>query len=154
MTESAGLTLIETMINAVSGFDSTGSAENIAIAKWGILNSGRSDHYAIIVPGVMNRPRSTLRTRDSQYRTNVEVWQRYKDDGTTVTSLLGHVNNILAQLDKYRKLGDTTGAIRNSDAIEVSEVTEQWRENADGPSWVRRTIYIDWVEESTPTYAE
>lgn len=154
MSESAGLTLIETIVDGVSGFNKSGSTQNVTISKWGILNSGRSDHYAIIVPGSVNRPRLTFRIRDSQYRTNIEVWQRYKDDGDSLTSLLGHVANIVAEIDKYRFLGDTTGALRNADVIELSEVTEQWRNKGDGTSWLKREIYIDWQEESNVSYAE
>lgn len=152
MTESAGLTLIETQVKAVTGFN--GTPTNVSISKWGILNSGISDHYAVIRPGPAERPRLTMRIRDQQYRTVIEVWQRYKDDGTTLTSLLTHVNNITARLDKYRKLADTTGTIRNADASSLGDVTEQWRDNADGPSWLKREINVDWTEETNVTYAE
>lgn len=151
MTESAGLTLIQTQVQAVSGFNTAG---NVTISKWGILNSGKADHYAIIKPGMVERPRITMRTRDIDYRTVIEVWQRYKDDGTTLTTLLGYVDAIAARLDKYRKLADTTGAIRDAEVSGYSEVTEQWRDNADGPSWLKRDVYVDWKAETTPTYAE
>lgn len=154
MTESAGITLIETQVDAVTGFNKTGASANVAIAKWGILNKGFSDHYAIIKPGPVERPRITMRIRDNSYRTIVEVWQRYKDDGTTLTTLLGHCDAIAARLDKYPYLADTTNAIRVSDVSGFSEVTEQWTNNADGPSWLKREIYVDWKEESNVSYSE
>jgi len=154
MTEAAGMTLIVAQVNAVSGFASTGANLNITIAKWGILNTGNSDHYAIIRPGPTERPRISFRIRDSAYRTIIEVWQRYKDDGSTLTNLIGYVNAIAAQIDKYRKLADTTGTIRDAQVSEFSDVTEQWRGNADGPSWLKREIYVDWNEESNVNYAE
>ena len=154
MTESAGLTLIETQVNAVNGFASTGTAENIAIAKWGILNTGKSDHYAIITPGPTERLRISFGFVDNGYRTIIEVWQRYKDDGTTLTTLIGYVDAIAARLDQYRQLADTTNKIRDAQVSGFSEVTEQWRNNADGPSWLKRDIYVDWKEESNVSYQE
>lgn len=150
MTESAGMTLIETQVKACTNFD----ANNVSIAKWGILNSGKKRHYAIIRPGPATRPRAAFHIRDNAYRTVVEVWVRYKDDGSTLTTLLGLVDEITARIDQYRKLADTTGTIRDAEANELSEVMEQWRNNRDGPAWLRRDVFIDWTEESKVTYAE
>jgi len=150
MTESAVLTLLSTQVQAVSGF----SSSNVAVMKWGLLNSGKSDHYAILKPGAMERPRISFRTRDNAPQAIVEVWQRYKDDGTSATSLLGYADAIAARIDQYRKLADTTNTLRNAEAIGMSEVTEQWRDNADGPSWLKRDIYVAYQQETTPSYAE
>ena len=154
MTESAGMTLIETQIDAVTGFDKTGAAANITIAKWKILNDGKADHYAIIKPGPTERPRITMRIRDNMYRTVIEVWQRYKVDGASLTALLGYCDAIAARLDKYPHLGDTGDTIRTSDVSGFGEVTEQWTNTGDGPSWLKREIYVDWKEESNVSYAE
>lgn len=150
MTESAGMTLIETQVKAVSGFDST----NVVIAKWGLLNSGKKAFYAIIRPGPASRPRSAFGIRDNIYRTIIEVWQRYKNDGSTLTDLTGHVDAITARIDQYRKLADGTNTVRDAEASGLGEVTEQWRNKGDGPSWLKREIFVDWTEESKVTYAE
>jgi hypothetical protein len=149
MSESAGLTLISTQVQAATGF----SSSNVDIADWKLLNSGKSDHYAIIRPGPTERPQLTMRTVDNRYRTVIEVWQRYKDDGTTLTSLLGYVDAITARLDPRRKLVDTTGTIRDANITGYSEVTEQWNKDG-GPSWLKRDILLDWLEEEVITYVE
>ena len=149
MSESAGLTLIETQVKAVSNF----SADNVSIAKWGILNRGKSNHYAIIRPGKVTRTGLTFTVKDSDYQTIIEVWQRYKDDGSSITDLLGHVDNITTRLDQYRKIADTTKTIRNMDAVEYSEVKEQWNKDG-GVSWLSRDIIVQWQEEEAVTYAE
>ena len=154
MAETAGLTLIQNLINALSAFSKTGTGRNITIAKWGILNSGNADHYAIIKPGPTERPRISFRFRDNAYRTIIEVWQRFKNDGDTMTTLMDYVNTIAAQLDKYRKLADATGTIRDAEVSGFGAITEQWRDNADGPAWLMREIFVDWKEESNVSLQE
>jgi hypothetical protein len=149
MSESAGLTLISTQVKAVSSF----SASNVSIGDWKVLNRGASSVYAIIRPGVAARPPLSYNVRDNNYRTVVEVWQRYKDDGTTMTDLLGHVDDITTRLDKYRKLADTTATIRDANVTGYGEVLQMWT-NDGGASWLRRDVYVDWTEEESITYAE
>ena len=149
MSESAGLTLIEAQVKLVSTF----SASNVAIAKWGILNSGLSDHYAIIRPGKVERPQLTFTVKDNNYETIIEVWQNYVDDGTTVTSLIGHVDTITSRLDSYRKIADTTKTVRDMNVTGYSEVKEQWVKDG-GISWLSRDITVLWTEEEAVTYAE
>lgn len=149
MTESAGITLISTQVAASTGFTSA----NVSIADWGVLNSGKSDHYAILKPGAASRPPLSFNVRDNEYRTIIEVWQRYKDDGTPLVALLGHIDNITARIDQYRKLADTTKTVRDANVTGYSEVTEQWTKDG-GVSWLKREIFVDWVEEESITYAE
>ena len=153
MTESAGMTLIAALVNGLSNFTSTGSTPNITIADWSVLNKGFSNHYAILRPGPTERPRISMRMRDTQYRTIIEVWQQYVNDGTTVVSVIGNADAIAAQIDKYRKLGDTGGTIRESDVSGFGEV-RTWPADANTPTWLVREVYVDWKEESTPAYAE
>ena len=110
MTESAGMTLVSTIVQLVTGFDST----NVKIAEWGVLNSGYSRTYAIIRPGPATRPRASFGVRDNNYRTIAEVWYRFKDDGSTVTGLTTQVDALTAKIDQYPELKDTTGTIRRS----------------------------------------
>lgn len=150
MSESAGLTLLAVQIKALTSFD----ADNTSICKWGILNSGRNDHYVIIRPGPAAITGLTFATKDRTYRTIVEVWQRYIDDGSSVTDLLGYCEQIVNRIDEYRKLADTTAALRDANVIEMGEVTEQWRNNADGPAWLKRDLIVEWHEEAEVDYAE
>lgn len=149
MSESAGLTLIETQVKAVTGF----SASNVSIMNWRVLNSGASNHYAIIRPGQVVRTGLTFTVKDNDYKTIVEVWQQYTDDGTTGTNLLGYVDAITSRLDQYRKIADTTKTIRDMNVVEYGEVKEQWTKDG-GLAWLSRDIVIQWQEEETVTYAE
>lgn len=149
MSESAGLTLISAQVQLATGF----SSSNVVISKWGVLNSGKSDHYAIIKPGRSPRTQLTFSVKDNEYQTIIEVWQRYKDDGTSLTNLIGHVDNITTRLDKYRKLADTTGTIRDANVSEYSEVKEQWTKDG-GISWLSRDVIVTWQEEEQISYAE
>jgi len=150
MSESAGLTLIETQVKTVTGFDAT----NVSIADWGIRNKGNSDHYAIIRPGKVDRTSLTFSVKDNDYQTVIEVWQRL---GTTsngaVISLLGHVDAITSRLDQYRKIGDTTKTIRDVNVTGYGEVQD--RIAKDGSiNWLSRDIILQWQEEEPVTYAE
>lgn len=127
---------------------------SVARGKWGLLNSGHSDHYAILKPGAFSREFETMRINTTEWRTIIEVWQGYLDDGTTLTSLEGHVANIIARFDQYRKLADTTKAIQDANITGGSEVTEQWRNTGDGPSWLKQDLFLDWSEESNVTFTE
>ena len=149
MSETAGLTLIETQVKAATGF----SADNVSIAKWGILNGGRSDHYAIIKPGKVDRTALTFTVIDNDYQTIIEVWQQYVDDGTSLTNLTTHVDNLTLRLDQYRKIADTTKTIRDMNVIGHSELKEQWTKDG-GLAWVSRDVIPQWQEEETITYAE
>jgi hypothetical protein len=149
MSESAGLTLIKTQVQSATGFTSS----LVSIADWKLLNSGKGDYYAIIRPGITDRPQVTGQIRANVYRTIIEVWQRYKEDGTTLTDLLGHVDNITTRLDPRRKLVDTTNTIRDANVTGYGEVMEKWT-NGGGVSWLERDVIVDWVEEEIITYVE
>ena len=150
MSEHTGIDLLAVQVKACTGFD----RYNVSLSNWKVLNSGNSDHYAIIRPGPATRTASALTAKQNTYRTVIEVWQRYVDDGTTLTALLDWVDVIVARLDSYRKLADTTGELRDANVTALGDVTEQWREKGNGPSWLRREIVVEWVEEEVITYAE
>lgn len=149
MSENAGITLISAQVAAATGFTSA----NVDIADWKKLNSGGNNHYAIIKPGTAERPPLSFTVKNNNYRTIIQVWQRYKDDGSTLTDLLTHVDNITARIDQYRKLADTTKTIRDANVTGYGEVTEQWNKDG-GLSWLKRDIFVDWTEEELITYAE
>lgn len=150
MSESAGITLLETQVKAVTGFGSS----NVAVANWKLLNKGAAANYAILRPGPASRRHETFATVGSAYRSVIEVWQRYNADGSTLTSLLGYCDAIINRLDQYRKLADTTTTLLDANVTGMGEVTEQWVNHGDGPSWLKREIYVDWTEEDNVSYAE
>lgn len=149
LSEANGEALILTRVQAVTGFAST----NANYCNWKALNSGASDHYAIVKPGAFARDQLAMSANQTTWQTVIEVWQRYKDDGTTGASLRTHVDNIIAALDQYRKLGDTTGAIMDAVISSGGEVQEMWVKDG-GPAWLRRDLTVTWQEFVNVTYAE
>jgi hypothetical protein len=149
MSENAGITLLATQVAAATGF----SSANVTVMKWGILNQGKADHYAILKPGVASRTALTFTVKDNVYQTIVEVWQRYKDDGSSGTNLMTHVDNVTTRIDQYRKLADTTSLIRDANVIGYSELKEQWTKDG-GLAWISRDVIVEWQEEEPVTYAE
>lgn len=138
------------LVQGVNGFDGL----NTSVANWKILSSGYSDHYAVLKKGEEVREWITLRQLQEQYRTVVEVWQRMKDDTTTYDELLNHADNLKSRIDTYRMLDDDSGAVFDANCTGTSVVTEQWRNNSDGPSWLKIDLYVDWSEQNVITLAE
>lgn len=148
MAYSDGEALVLTQLQNVSGFSSV----NVFRGKFGKLNTGNSDHYAIIKPGKFRvSDRSQIGT---MWQTIIMVYQRYKDDGVSLLSLESNVFAVLLRFKQYRKLADTTGTISDSAPIEGTEVTEIWNKGGNGPAWLRQDITIEWSEENHVTYAE
>ena len=149
MSYSAGEALILTQVQATTGFAST----NTSRGKWGLLNKGVSDHYAIIKPGEFTREQIAMSANEAKYKTVIQVWQRYKDDGDSMTNLETHVANIIAKLDQYRKVADTTGTIVDSFVSGGGEMQEMWNKDG-GLSWLKQDVTVTWLEHTTVTYAE
>jgi hypothetical protein len=150
MSYTAGEALALTQVRAATGFSST----NTSRGNWSIRNSGGSDHYAILRQGEFTRAFETFRIDTAHWRTVIEVWQQYVDDGTSYTNLLTHVANLIARLDQYRKLADTTGTIQDANLTGGSAVMEIMGRSGDGPFWLKQDLYLDWSEESNVTFAE
>jgi hypothetical protein len=145
MTYAAGETLLLTRVRACTNF----SATNTSQANWKILNRGESDHFAILRAGKAVPVWTTLAQYTVTWRCIVEVWQRYKDDGSTATSLYGNVNALLAILT-YPHLG---GTIDDSTIEEIGEAEEMWTKDG-GPAWLRQNITVVWQEETNVTFSE
>ena len=153
MSYPAGETLILARLQAISG--SVWTTANTSQAKWKILNSGVADHYAILKEGAGGTSASvSFSVEERRYSTIIQVWQSYKDDGTSATNLQAYGEAISDQFARYRKLGDSTGGVRDAYCSAWSEVTEQWRKGENGPRWLRQDFTITWVEEEAVSYAE
>jgi hypothetical protein len=148
MAYTDGEALVLTQLRAVPGF----SLDNTARGKWGMLNSGKSDHYGIIKPGKFKTTdRSQIGTI---WQTVISIYQRYTDDGVSLLALEANISAVLLRFRQYRKLADTTGTINDSAPISGSEVTEIWTKGGNGPSWLRQDVIIEWSEENHVSYAE
>lgn len=149
-----GETLALAVLRTVTGFTgSTSTTENTSRGKWGILNSGNSDHYGILKPGTFKRGQSAMSANTTTFQTVIEVWQRYVDDGSSLTNLEGYVKAIINVFDQKRKLGDSTGTIMESFITDGREVTQQW--NKDGALvWLKQDLILEWQEFEEVAYAE
>lgn len=141
MAYSDGEALILTLLRTMSNFDST----NTARANWQILNKGRANHYGIVRPGAFSIEYLSLGQYQANWTTVIEVWQRYKDDGTTQTDLYARVADLLPMLNTPR-LGDTTNTILDSRITGGDEPQEMWLTDGGGPAWLRWSVNIEWQE--------
>jgi hypothetical protein len=152
MDYSTGEGLILTIVRGLADFD----AQNSSRADWKILNSGKSDHYAILKTLAPEMQWISPTSYHARYRTVIEVWQRYTDDFTTQTNLYSYWNTIVKGLQPYRYLNDTTDTIVDAGVSAGSEVQEAWVEMEAGRrlEWLRWDIYVDWQEQVTVTFAD
>lgn len=141
--EAALLALIQT----VTGY----SSSNTSRGKWGILNTGKSNTYAILKPGRFGGRQFAAPTCvQTTWSTVIQVWQRYKDDGTSMTDLEANVAKIIAKIDADPNLGDSTGTVLDSNLRSGEVVQEMWR-NGGGPAWLMWELTVEWTEQSIVT---
>ena len=151
MSYSAGEALILTLVQAATNFSSASTSRG----KWGILNRGQSTSaaYAIAKPGPSEITWLSPTTYQARHVTIIQVWQRYKDDGDSLTNLEARVDNILTKLMPSRTLGDTTNSISGATVTSLGEVEEMWTKKGVGPAWLKQNVVIQWDEEVTVTNA-
>jgi hypothetical protein len=142
--EAALLALIQT----VTGFTSANSSRG----KWGQLNTGKASVYCILKPGRFG-PRSFrgITAVHSPWSTIVQVWQRYTDDGTSLTNLEAAVEGIIAKIDANPHLGQPT-IVQDSLLVSGEPVQEMWTKGG-GPAWLMWEFTVTWTEESIVTFA-
>lgn len=145
---ATGEALIQTLVAAVTGFGTNA----VSRGNWKVLNTGRSDTYAVLL-SKPNEPREFTSpvTVVESWITTVQVWQRYRDDGTTYTNLAAAVEAVLAKLDTYPHLNDQSGYVEESNAAVDGEVLEMWRKGG-GPAWLRQDIAVIWTGRQTITF--
>jgi hypothetical protein len=145
-----GELLAEAQVLQADGFSSVNVGRG---SKWKFINSGSSDHYAILRKGAHTELFQTLRTKDKRYRTIIEVLQRVNDDLTdNYDALLQYADNIIARLDAYYQLADEASTIRDANVTGGDEVKEIWIR--DTFAWIKVEIFLDWSEDETITFAE
>lgn len=127
------------------------SRANSSRGDWKPLNSGASDHYAVLRPGAFNNAADGLSGEAlTTYRTVIEVWQRWKDDGPTIVALEAHVSAVMEHLERYPSLA---GAALMAAVAGGGEMTRRWVTEG-GPLWAVQEVYIDWQEERFYSVAE
>jgi len=134
-------------IRAINGYDTT----NTSRGDWGMLSRGTAPRYVILKPGEHAREMVSFRTREETWQTVIEVWQRLKDDGSTLTELETAVNAILDAVDQYPRLEDTGNTVRQGQITAVREVVQI---PADEPAWLMAALVGVVHEEKTISYQE
>jgi hypothetical protein len=151
MSYTAGEALILTKLQAISG--TVWTSANTSRGNWLMLNSGLSDHYAILRMGAGSNDPMSISVTVRNYTTVIQVWQSYVDDGSSYTNMLAYWEAIIDQFDAWRKLGDSTGTVQDARCSRWDEVEEMWR-GGGGPRWLRQKFYIEWAEENAITFSE
>ena len=147
MSYSDGEAAILGLIRAMPAFDRA----NVSRGDWKPLNSGASDHYAVLKPGDFTVMAEALGGEAIvQWRTVIEVWQRWKDDSPTLLALEGHVAAVIGHLERYPALG---GVCLMARVAGGSELSRRWLEQG-GPLWAVQEVYVDWQEERFYTSVE
>ena len=151
MSYSAGEALILTQVQACASFDTT----NTSRANWKLLNQGKSGRYAILAMGEFEHISHGMGgTYQTRWETLCEVWCRYIDDSSSLTTLEGLTQEIVDRFDAYRKAQDTTGLIQDVMVRRAARPTERWKTGANGPAWLMQELSIVWLEQSTVTLQE
>lgn len=138
-----GEALIATLLDGMTEF-ATGT---VTRQKWAVLNSGRAAQYAVLRPGAFSLGADGLGlSAGAQWRTVVELWQRWLDDGATTVALQELTMKVIDRLQQYPTLGDTTGRVVWAFVTGGGEMLERWVTDR-GPSWAVWEVYVDWREE-------
>lgn len=140
MSYVAGETQVVALLQAMPQF----GRANVARADWKALNSGASDHYAIAKPGPWTNSADGLNGEAlTEYRTVIELWQRWVDDSPTVQALEALTQAVVEHLERYPSLA---GASLMAGIAGGSEVQQRWLKEG-GPLWAVQEVYLDWQEE-------
>ncbi len=148
MSYGDGEALILARIRLMAQFD----PQNSSRAKWGILNSGAAAQYAILRAAPFTNDYDGLghgHVRTS-WRTVVELWQRWVDDGPTAVALQTLAQATLEHLERYPSLAGEGLLAWVSGG---GEMQQRWLKEG-GPVWAVWEVYIDWQEERFISVAE
>lgn len=151
MTETGyglGESLISTIIQSVTGFSSV----NVTRADFSKLNKGKAAVYAILVQGQPGQ-RTGRQQVTEPWLTQVQIWRRYIDDGTTAVALYADVDKVLLAIEKYPHLGDTSGYVVDSEPSLSAPPEEMWARGG-GPAWLRQTITVRWTGQRLRTFLD
>lgn len=156
MSYSAGEGLVLSTLRLHANYNQN----NTRRGNWKILTSGKDSFYVILRPGPftvldhgLGGGSGATTKRQANWITQVMVYQRYIDDGTSLTNLEARVDEIIAHLDKYRVMGDGTNTIQKARVVSGGEV-EEVALGQKGPNFLRWILNVEWHEERSVTYSE
>ena len=137
-----------TRLQAMSQFTSANSARG----KWGIRNTGKSAQYAILLPGEHGpREMISFNSRQNQWRTIIQLWQRYKDDGDSLIDLEQLTDAVLTSLDAYPHIGDSANTVFNAEIVNVGRFNQL---PLDAPAWLYVELVGEAIEQEKITFSE
>lgn len=136
-----GESLILDRVRGCSGFN----AANTSRCDWKILDSGKSDHYAILRPGPFEvQPHSGSIYRMA-WTTIIEIWQRYTNEIDTPANLYRHAEALIHGVMPWVRLGDASGRVLLSIISGGDPPQEMWA-SGGGPAWLKWEIRVAWQE--------
>lgn len=153
---AAGEALLLTQLQKHASF----TTQNSNRGNWKALNSGKSSYYVILRPGAFEIEMQSIggvganatATEHTMWVTQCMVYERYKDESTSIANLEARVEDVIEQLQAWRNLGDTGDTILKARVASGGEV-EQVADDKGG-MWLRWIINVEWQEERTVTYSE
>ena len=148
MSYGSGEAAILELLRDMTAFD----AANTSRADWKPLNSGASDHYAVLRPGEWYNSIEAIGhgAAVTTWRTVVEVWQRWLDDSPTALALQDLTTAVIEHIEAYPSLD---GAVALAWVAGGGDMQERWLRSG-GPAWAVWEVYIDWQEERFITVTE
>lgn len=147
MSYPAGEALILTALRAHANY----SSDNTSRADWKVLNSGRAAFYVVIRMGETENAPLGFSSALTSWTTQLMIYQRYIDDGTTAENLQARVQEILEHMEKYNTLDDTTGTVVDSQVSTIGAM-EKIQMVERGPLYARSIMNIDWREQRNITF--
>lgn len=135
------------LLRAMPEFDSN----NTSRKDWKILNSGKSNYYAVLKKGEVVRERMAFSTDVAHRQTIIELWVRYREDGTDAIQMDDLTDAITNYVGSYRLGGDSVGTIQRAQIVEEREPQQT---PANAPAWLFVELVGQMDDEEAITYAE
>jgi hypothetical protein len=96
--------------------------DNSSRGNWKLLNSGEAARYAVLRMGTFTVSVQSLgglganatATEHVLYNTEIILYRRYKDDGTSATDLQADVEMVRAHMMTWRNIGDSSDTVIKS----------------------------------------
>lgn len=137
-------------LEAVRQLDSF-DTDNTSRGKWGIRNSGKSPHYAVLKPGASTLQWVTFRKYHANWRIIIQLWQRYVDDGGSMEAIEALKDEVVTGIQPERLLNDSQGRLSDTSIAGWGDLQQL---PADAPEWLLWEIFLDAREEVEVTFTD
>lgn len=127
------------------------SPKNTSRGNFRIRNSGNSSFYVILRMGESENEPHTMGSALTTWNTELVVYQRYVDDGSSAINLQNRLQEILEHMEQYGQLGDSSNVVVDGQVTGISGMNESGPLPGN-PEWVLSVINLQWQEERNITY--